>query len=372
MNEILCTARGTQRFLREFWQKEPLFVTAALPQLAADMDRAHLIALACRDDVESRLAVGAGKNWHVEHGPFRRRDFARLPPRNWTLLVNGVESFVPAGRTLQKYFGFVPYARQDDVMVSYAAPGGNVGPHFDSYDVFLLQGTGERRWQIGDQRDLTLLDGAPLKILRRFVPRREWTARTGDVLYLPPKYAHHGVAVDECITWSIGFRAPGRGEMAARFLDYLQDNLQLDGGYHDPELAPQRHRAAISDAMLNKVRAMVDAIQWSKADVARCLGEYLTEPRANVVFKQERAVTPPLFFRAAERRGLRLALKSRMLYRGNLVFINGETVAAGADTRRLFRKLADERALPPPVRADAPVRTLLYAWYRAGYIELDD
>ena len=371
MNHNLPDALDARRFLAGFWQKKPLLARAVLPPDAA-IDRARLVELACRDDVESRLVIGAGKTWRVEHGPFRRRDFARLPPRNWTLLVNGIENFAPEGRALQERFGFVPYARQDDVMVSYAVPGGSVGPHFDSYDVFLLQGAGARRWQIGNQRDLALVDGAPLKILRRFKPQRGWTVGAGDVLYLPPNYAHHGVAIGECITWSIGFRAPGRREMAARFLDYLQDHLQLDGGYHDPGLKPQRHRAAIGKPMLGKVRAMIEGIQWNETDVVLCLGEYLTEPRANIVFAHGRAVATDRFARLAAERGIRLALKSRMLYYGNQIFINGESVTAGASARRLLQRLADARALPPAMRADATTRAMLYEWYKAGYIELQE
>jgi 50S ribosomal protein L16 3-hydroxylase len=228
---------GAQRFLDEFWQKKPLLLRGALPQVANLVDRAGLAELACRDDVESRLVFGAGKTWRVEHGPFRRRDLSRLPARNWTLLVNGAESFMPAAREIQQLFNFIPYARHDDVMISYAAPGGGVGPHFDSYDVFLLQGSGTRRWRVSAQRDLALVANAPLKILRRFRPQREWSLEAGDLLYLPPCYAHHGVATADCVTWSIGCRAPARQEMAARFLEFLQDNLQL--GRRLPRPRPQ-------------------------------------------------------------------------------------------------------------------------------------
>ena len=363
-------ARNARRFLREFWQRKPLFARAVLPQLDAAIDRAGLIELACRDDVESRLVMRAGKRWRVEHGPFRRRDFTRLPRRNWTLLVNGVENYVPAARQLQQRFGFVPYARQDDVMVSYAAPGGGVGPHYDSYDVFLLQGTGARRWQISNQSDLALVAGAPLKILHRFRPRREWLVTAGDLLYLPPNYAHHGVAVGECITWSIGFRAPGRQEMAARFLDFLHDNLQLDGGYRDPGLRQQREPAAIGNTMLRKVRAMVNSIHWGEADIVRCLGEYLTEPRSNIVFDTSRRLSARQFARLAGKNGLRLALKSRMLFRGGMIFINGESAAAGASARRTLQRLANERSLAPATRFDEGTRDLLYQWYRSGYVEI--
>src|SRR5688572_24329853 len=247
------SALDARRFLREFWQKRPLVVRSAVPQVAALADRAGLTALACRDDVESRLVLGTGATWRVEHGPFRRRDLAKLPARNWTLLVNGVENFVPAARAVQQLFGFVSYARHDDVMISYAAPGGSVGPHFDSYDVFLLQAAGTRRWQVSAQHDLALVEDAPLKILRRFRPQREWTLRAGDLLYLPPRFAHHGIATNACVTWSIGCRAPTRQEMAARFLEFLQDNVHLSGEYRDAGLEGQRHPAAIGADMLRQM-----------------------------------------------------------------------------------------------------------------------
>lgn len=365
------TAFAAPRFLREFWQKKPLLLRGALPQVAALADRARLTELACRDDVESRLVVGAGKTWRVEHGPFRRRYLARLPRRNWTLLVNGVESFLPAAREIQQLFGFIPYARQDDVMISYAAPGGSVGPHFDSYDVFLLQGAGTRRWQVSAQRDLALVADAPLKILRRFRPQREWTLHPGDLLYLPPRYAHHGVATADCVTWSVGCRAPTRQEMAARFLEFLQDNLHLSGAYSDPRLKRQRHPSAISAGMLRQVGAIVRSIRWNDADIARCLGEYLSEPRPNIVFGRARPMTSARFARAAAERGLRLDLKTRMLSHGRTIFINGETATADSASGALLQRLADRRTLPP-IALGKSARSLLYRWYRAGYIEPDE
>src|SRR5476651_1036115 len=179
MDYLLENGAEARRFLADFWQKKPLLARGALGQFADVLDRARMIELACRDDVESRLVIGARKTWRVERGPFRKRDFARLPPRDWTLLVNGLEAVLPAARTLQQEFSFVPYARHDDVMASYATPGGSVGPHFDSYDVILVQGVGARRWQISNQRNLELVDGAPLKILNRFRAQRTWTVHAG-------------------------------------------------------------------------------------------------------------------------------------------------------------------------------------------------
>ena len=366
----LAGVLGTRRFLNQFWQKKPMFARGALPGLAGAIDRACLIDLACRDDVESRLIIGARKTWRLQHGPFRRRDFARLPPRNWTLLVNGVENFVASARDLQKHFGFVPYARHDDVMVSYAAPGGGVGPHYDSYDVFLLQGLGARRWEISNQDELALVAGVPLKILRRFKPQREWNAQSGDVLYLPPNYAHHGVAIGECITWSLGFKAPSRQEMAGRFLDFLHDHLESRGDYCDPGLRLQRHPAAIGKAMLRQVSAMVNAIRWNQNDIVRCLGEYLTEPRPNVAFGRTRHMPAAKFARLAAARGVQLDLKSRMLFCGGMVFINGESVIANATMRRVLGRLADQRALPPRTSIDRQVLEVLYRWYDAGYVKV--
>jgi len=370
MKQNLFHARGAARFLREFWQRKPMFARGALPQAGAAIDRARLFALACRDDVESRLVIGADRKWRVEHGPFRRRDLAQLPPRGWTLLVNGVENFVPAARALQMRFGFVPYARHDDVMVSYAAPGGGVGPHFDSYDVFLLQGAGARRWQAGAQRDLTLVESAPLRILRHFRPQREWTTRAGDLIYLPPNYAHHGVALSPSITWSIGFRTPQQQEMAARFLDYLHDRLPPGSRYRDPGLKMQRRPAEVGASMLRQARTMVKSIRWTDADIARCLGEYLTEPRPNIMYERAHRAPAARFAQAVRAHGVRLDLKSRMLTCGSGVFINGESATADAVTIKALRALADRRRLPPCSNVDKRALTLLYAWYRAGYIQL--
>jgi 50S ribosomal protein L16 3-hydroxylase len=363
---------GARRFLTEFWQKKPLFARGALSQFANWLDRARMLELACRDDVESRLVIGARRTWHVEEGPFRPRDFKRLPLRDWTLLVNGLESVMPEARTLQQAFDFIPYARHDDVMASYAAPGGSVGPHFDSYDVALVQATGRRRWQIGAQRNLELVAGAPLKILRRFRAQREWTAQTGDVLYLPPRYAHHGVALDECITWSVGFRAPGRREMIERFLDFLRDEKRVDETYRDPQLKPQRHAGAISKDMLGKIKTMVGSLRWSDADIERCVGEYLTEPRQGVVFERARRVSAQRFAQRVHSRGLRLAVPTRMLTSGRQVFINGESALASAASARVLQRLADTRRLPAGTRLNAATHELLYEWYRAGYIEIGE
>ena len=357
-------------FLHRHWQKKPLLVRNALPGCSDILQREGLFELAARDDLESRLVRRAGGRWSVRHGPFSPRELNRLPKSGWTLLVQGVDLAVPAARALLDRFSFIPYARLDDVMVSYAPAGGGVGPHFDNYDVFLLQGEGRRRWCVSRQRDLELVAGAPLRILRRFRPAREWVLGPGDLLYLPPRCAHDGVAMaGGCITYSIGFRAPGAQELGARFLDYLQDHLRLSGIYEDPGLRPQRHPARLGDGMVRKVRGFLQGIRWDGSDVARFLGCHLTEPKAHVVIpRPARPLSARAFAARAARDGVGLAAQTRMLFRGRTLFINGEACEAGAAAARLLAHLADCRSLPARSRIDPESARLLYQWYRAGYI----
>lgn len=375
MSEAFSLAGLTSaEFLRRHWQKKPLLVRDALPGCRGILQREGLFELAARDDLESRLVLRDGRRWRVRHGPFGPRELKRLPRRGWTLLVQGVEQALPAARSLLDRFSFIPYARLDDVMVSYAPAGGGVGPHFDNYDVFLLQGEGRRRWRVSRQRDLELVADAPLRILRRFRPAREWVVDPGDLLYLPPRCAHDGIAMEGgCVTYSIGFRAPGAQELGARFLDYLQDHLQLTGIYEDPELQPQRHPARLGDGMVRNVRKFLQRIRWNGADVARFLGCHLTEPKAHVLIpRPARPLSERAFAARTARNGAGLAPQTRMLFRGRTVFVNGEACDTGATAARLLARLADRRSLPPHSRPDRESARLLYQWYRAGYIYLSN
>jgi 50S ribosomal protein L16 3-hydroxylase len=362
-----------RRFLRDHWQKKPMLLRGALPECSEIATPGVLFELAARDDMESRLVQRGRRGWQVRHGPFDRSDLRRLPRSGWTLLVQGINHALPAARRLLEAFSFIPYSRFDDVMASYAPPGGGVGPHYDHYDVFLLQGEGRRRWRISRQRDLALVAGAPLRILRRFRAAREWLVEPGDLLYLPPRCAHDGIAVDGCITYSIGFRAPHAQELAAGFLDYLQDHVRLSGFYEDPGLEPPRHPARLGDDMVQAARAVLKRVRWTGADVARFLGRHLTEPKAHVVFpRPHRPMSAGAFAARAARGGLRLALPTRMLFRGRTLFINGEAGETGARAGRLLSRLADRRALPGGTHLDPESAAVLHRWYRSGYIILGD
>jgi 50S ribosomal protein L16 3-hydroxylase len=359
------------RFLRRHWQKEPLVARGALRDYCAIVTRERLMQLARRDDVESRIVVRARGRWRVLHGPFAARDFARLPPRGWTLLVHGVDLALVEVARLAREFSFLPYARFDDVMVSYAAPGGGVGPHFDSYDVFLVQGQGIRRWKLSAQSDLELDPEAPLKVLQHFRPEQQIDLEPGDLLYLPPRRAHDGVALNECVTYSIGFRAPHAQELAERFLDFLRDRTALDGIYEDAGAAATDEPARIPSRLVASSRRTLTRLRWSAKDVAEFLGSYLTEPKPHVTFTRPRsALAVGAFERRARKHGIELAPATRMLYRHRSLFINGEVVACARPALPVFRKLANERALTPPFVMPAEARKPLYDWYAAGYIRL--
>jgi 50S ribosomal protein L16 3-hydroxylase len=376
MMKLRLAGLTVAEFLHRHWQKKPLLARGALPELADFLQRDSLFELAARDDLESRLVVRHGRRWQVRHGPFPTRTFrtflSGLRGSKWSLLVHGVNDALPAAERLLQKFAFVPHARLDDVMVSYAPPGGGVGPHFDSYDVFLAQSAGLRRWRIGRCDDGDLLPNAPLRILRRFRPRHEWVLHPGDMLYLPPHYGHDGVALTDCITVSIGFRAPSARELGARFLEYLQERLRLEGMYRDPDLIRQRHPAGIGASMIRKAGRMLDGIQWGNRDVVDFLGCDLTEPKAHIVFaRPARPLAARAFARAVARRGVSLALTTRMLFRGRTMFINGESCEVNAPAMRSLARLADRRALPPLPRVDRESVQILYQWYRAGYIEVN-
>lgn len=358
-------------FLRDYWQKKPLLIRQALPHFNGLMSPRQLIDLACGEDVQARLVVRDRNQWQLHHVPFEPEDFEGLGKVKWTVLVQGVNHFLQECAELLRQFDFVPHARLDDLMVSYAPKGGGVGPHFDSYDVFLLQGMGHRRWQISSQKDRTLIEGAPLKILRNFEVEHDWVLAPGDMLYLPPHWAHNGIAEDDCMTYSIGFRTPSYQELAEQFMVYLQDHVSVSGMYADPGLRVQRHPSEIGADMLNQVEAALDRVKWNRRDVADFLGCYLSEPKPHIFFDPpDKPLTHAQFERAFERQGIRLDLKTQMLCHGGTIFINGETHATDKGTYSALRELADARELSVEAVPDEMLE-LLYQWYLDGYIVLD-
>ncbi|NEX59909.1 ribosomal protein uL16 3-hydroxylase [Noviherbaspirillum galbum] len=360
-----------QQFLRDYWHKKPLLIRQAIPGFQALLKREALFEMASRDDVESRLISHFDNHWEMQKGPLSA--LPSVAKEQWTLLVQGVNLHDDAADQLMQQFRFLPDARLDDLMISYATDGGGVGPHFDSYDVFLLQAHGKRRWRIGAQKDLSLVEGMPLKILKNFRPQEEYVLEPGDMLYLPPHYAHDGIAEGECMTYSIGFRTPHYQELAEAFLQFMADTIEIEGRYADPDLAPVRHPAEISTAMVGKVSEEIAKIRFSEDDITVFLGEYLSEPKSTVFFDSpDKPLSPARFRSAALKRGVALSRKTRMLYRGGHVFINGESFRAGRADKPSLVRLADARRLAPEEvgAVSEDVFEALLAWYEDGWLEL--
>lgn len=269
-------------FLREHWQKQPLLIRNPWDQWINPLDPDELAGLACEDGVEARMVRQDRARWKLEDGPFPEDKFAKIGAKRWTLLVQAVDQLVPAVAALIEPFRFVPNWRIDDVMVSYATDGGGVGPHFDQYDVFLIQGLGRRRWQIGQVCDARTeqLPHDDLRLLARFEPTAEWVLEPGDILYVPPRFAHNGVAVgDDCMTYSVGFRAPSRSELVSHWCDHVLAELADDDRYADPDLTGQPNPGEIAPAALDRLHAMVAQALLDRAGFARWFGQYTSTPK---------------------------------------------------------------------------------------------
>jgi 50S ribosomal protein L16 3-hydroxylase len=357
-------------FLRDYWQKKPLLIRQAVPGFKGLLNPQQLIELACRDDVQARLVTHQRNNWEVRNEPFEPGDFEGLTKKGkWSVLVQGVNHFLPKAAELVKQFSFIPHARLDDLMVSYAPKGGGVGPHFDAYDVFLVQGYGHRRWQISTQDDRELIPNAPLRVLQRFNVEQEWVLAPGDMLYLPPQCGHNGIAEDDCMTYSIGFRTPWYQELAEQFLVYLQDRIEIDGTYADPDLKTQKHPSEISADMLQQVAQAIRKVQWDDEDVANFLGCYLSEPKPHIFFDAPaRPMSEARFAQALQTRGVTLDLKTQMLCQGGTVFVNGDAHPVGKTAYRTLRELADTRALPATDKLPREAAALIHQWYVDGYL----
>jgi len=271
-----------REFMRDYWQKKPLLVRQAIPGFESPISPDELAGLALEEEIESRLVIEHGERpWELRRGPFAEDAFADLPERDWTLLVQAVDQFVPEVAELLEEFKFLPKWRIDDVMVSFAVPGGGVGPHFDNYDVFLLQGYGKRRWQVGQvcDSDSPMLQHADLKILAEFVKTEEWVLEPGDMLYLPPLLAHCGTAEDDCMTYSVGFRAPSAAEVLTHFTDFLGQFLPDEERYSDADAQPTSDPTQIQRDALDRLKALLTEHMSDERLLMTWFGQFMTEPK---------------------------------------------------------------------------------------------
>ena len=271
-----------REFLRDYWQQKPLLVRQAIPGFESPISADELAGLALEEEVESRLVLEHGAHpWELRRGPFAEDTFSQLPERDWTLLVQAVDQFVPEVAEVLKDFGFLPSWRIDDLMISFAAPGGSVGPHFDNYDVFLLQAEGQRRWKIGQMcdADSKLLQHADLRILADFEQTDEWVLEPGDMLYLPPRLAHYGIAEDDCMTYSVGFRAPSAAEVLTHFTDFLAQYLTDEERYTDADAQPVSDPHQIQQDALDRLKKLLTEHMSDERLLLTWFGQFMTEPK---------------------------------------------------------------------------------------------
>ncbi|PRA34140.1 ribosomal protein uL16 3-hydroxylase [Pseudomonas poae] len=271
-----------REFLRDYWQKKPLLIRQAIPDFESPIDADELAGLALEEEVESRLVIEHGERpWELRRGPFAEDAFSTLPEREWTLLVQAVDQFVPEVAELLEQFRFLPSWRIDDVMISFAAPGGSVGPHFDNYDVFLLQAQGKRNWKIGQMcsSESPLLQHADLRILAEFEESAEWVLEPGDMLYLPPRLAHFGIAEDDCMTYSVGFRAPSAAEVLTHFTDFLSQYLTDEERYTDADAQPVSDPHQIQTDALDRLKSLLAEHMSDERMLLTWFGQFMTEPR---------------------------------------------------------------------------------------------
>jgi 50S ribosomal protein L16 3-hydroxylase len=364
---------SVQQFMARYWQRRPVLIRQALPGFEPPLAPRALFELCASDEVESRLIHHNGGRWQLQHGPFTRRKIPPLQRPDWTLLVQGVDQHLAQAARLVARFRFVPDARLDDLMVSYASDGGGVGPHLDGYDVFLLQALGKRRWRIERRPDPTCVPGSPVRRLARFRADSEWVLDPGDLLYLPPGIAHEGVALGECMTCSIGFRTPSWGDLAAIWSE-LQDqrNPPRSAPFRDPGLMAAVHPARLPDPMIEAARRQLLAWRPSRREVAMALLRQLSEPKPRVTFERPaRAAARTRFDTAIRRDGLQADRRTRMLYSREVFAINGALMPLPqASHRALMRSFADRRLLivPPGCRVPEAMLQPLYEWYLAGWV----
>ncbi|GGK81575.1 cupin domain-containing protein [Amphritea balenae] len=284
MSESLFGDISVEEFLRDYWQKKPLLVRNAFPNLDAPVGADELAGLSCEEDVESRLVIQKpdSDHWELKQGPFDEAMFAELPESHWTLLVQAVDNWVPEASDIVEQFRFIPNWRYDDLMVSFASQGGGVGPHYDNYDVFLIQTQGKRRWEIGGlfDQDSPRRPDTPVMIIPDWEPEETWILEPGDMLYIPPQVGHNGIGEsDDCMTYSVGFRAPSHAEIMRSFTDFVGEKLTSESRYTDPDLKLQDNSGEITADALEKVRQIFTGYLADDVKLAQWLGQYVTDPK---------------------------------------------------------------------------------------------
>lgn len=364
--------------MTEHWHIKPFLFRQAFPNFEPLCDFDTIAEMASDEDIESRLIQHSKAGWTLEHGPFDA--LPSMKKKAWTVLIQGIDHHLPEAYDLLQMFRFIPDARLDDVMLSLASDGGGVGPHYDSYDVFLLQMHGKRRWKIGPLQNKELEEGMPLKILKNFEPTEEFVLEPGDMLYLPPNYGHDGIAEGTCSTLSIGFRAPTQAEVLSGILRDMADQIDQDPGmtqtlFSDPARGLQKNPAEIPDDLLNFGFNLIRQFSAKSPQIQRSMGILLTEPKPHVYFvnNTEDQEIHEIISVLGER-GIALSMKTKMLFKDADFYINGDTVnPTSALTVKQLQMLANQREMEPIDAAEAlknpEFQYFLIGFAKAGWVE---
>ena len=370
-------------FLRDTWQQQPLLIRNPWTSWSNPLGPDELAGLACEEGAEARLIRQTGTKWQMEEGHFAESRFGKLGKQPWTLLVQAVDQYVAEVAALIEPFRFVPNWRIDDVMVSYASDGGGVGPHFDQYDVFLVQGLGQRRWQIGQLCDAQtpLLPHDDLRLLADFQPTAEWVLDPGDILYVPPRFAHNGVAVgDDCMTYSTGFRAPSQSELISHWCDAVLDGLNDDDRFADPGMPAQSNPGEITPDALEALRAMISARLGDREGFARWFGGFTTTPKYPETDWQLDAPVARAALRKAVASGRTLrrnpASRFAFIRRGEgalTLFIDGQPTDCDGPAAALAARICAEAGfvLDPSLIAEKSAIVLLETLFNQGSLAFD-
>ena len=363
-------------FLKNYWQKKPLLIKNAIANFVSPITESDLFTIAQNEEAVSRLIEHKQGIWQVKHGPFKKSNLPKKTNIPWTILVQNINHYFPFAEAFLNLFKFIPYARLDDLMISYATKKGSVGPHFDSYDVFLFQAQGIREWKISDQKKFTLDKKLSLKIITNFKSKNSWVLKPGDMLYLPPNIGHWGISQsDDCLTYSIGFRAPGTFEIQSKFLDFIQDHLITNENeiYKDPNLTPQKNPAEISSNMTKAMRNIVDRLRWDKSSINHFIGQLLSEPIENSIFETRKPLSLKAFEKSIVHKTLRLNSKTRMLFIKNNFYINGEFIKIDKKYTSFLKQLANDREISLESTLNKrdlnALGIVLLPLYEAGFID---
>ena len=363
-------------FLKNYWQKKPLLIKNAIANFESPITESDLFTIAQNEEAVSRLIEYKQDIWQVKYGPFKKSDLPKKTNIPWTILVQNINHYLPFAESFLNLFKFIPYARLDDLMISYATKKGSVGPHFDSYDVFLFQAQGIREWKISDQKKFTLDKKLSLKIITNFKSKNSWVLKPGDMLYLPPNIGHWGISQsDDCLTYSIGFRAPGTFEIQSKFLDFIQDHLITNENeiYKDPNLTPQKNPAEISSNMTKAMRNIVDRLRWDKSSINHFIGQLLSEPIENSIFETRKPLSLKAFEKSIVHKTLRLNSKTRMLFIKNNFYINGEFIKIDKKYTSFLKQLANDREISLESTLNKrdlnALGIVLLPLYEAGFID---